>query len=213
MQPGGDHRIVGGPDVLLEVLVLQSQLRQRAAALPRFVSVLPILLADEKPVPGLCVWICQCLHEEVAADAHVVEDAVQNQVHASRVDRLLQRVEVFHRAVRLVDLEIIGCVVLVHGIRLEDRLQVQDIAHGLDVVELREDPLQIPTVKRKLVGVVLCLLVLHAQSHRLGPLMNRLRRLVDLLELRQRLVGRREPVNVYLVDQAAHVPVGVSGGH
>ena len=78
--------------------------------------------------------------------AAVVEHAVEDDAHSACVDAVYQPPQIVLRAEGRVDLEIIGCVILVVRRRAEDGRQIQTRrAERLDVVELLRNARQIAT--------------------------------------------------------------------
>ena len=78
--------------------------------------------------------------------AAVVEHAVEDDAHPARVDTVDQPPQIVLRAEGRIDLEIIGCVVLVVRRCAEDGRQIQTRrAERLDVVELLRNARQIAT--------------------------------------------------------------------
>mmetsp|Transcript_26966 Transcript_26966/g.68578 ORF Transcript_26966/g.68578 Transcript_26966/m.68578 type:complete len:435 (+) Transcript_26966:139-1443(+) len=122
LQPRRDDRVLACPDVLLQLLVLQARLREGGGAAPHLVAVGLELVSDEEPFTLLGAGVLHCFLEDDVPGAHVVEDAVQHELHPYIVHLVHQRLEVLVRAVLRVEFHVVARVVLVVRESLRDGL-------------------------------------------------------------------------------------------
>ncbi len=209
-QVAAHHRVVGRIEVLAHRRVLEVQLGQVLGAPPR-AGAAGKLGAEDEPVAVRAGRVGFGLAEDRRVAPHVVEHAVEHQLHAASVHVGGQRLDVVARAVLGRDLQVVERVVLVVGERQADRVQVQHVgAQPLHMVQPRAGARQVAAPELDLVAPQLVARDIAALGRRLVPA-PKLFWLGVEVALGGQVGARCEAVDQHLVDHGAHAPVVLAG--
>ena len=205
-QPATHDRIAARVNKVAHLRVLEVQLGKVFSQRPG-TRTTGVLRSEEKPVAIRAVGIGFGLLEQGRVSSHVVEHAVQHQLHAATVHCLGQPRRVCTRAEFGRDLFKVERIILVVGVGEVNRIEVQHVgAELLHIIELARHAGQVATPEFDLVAPDFGALDISTGLGQLAPPAQHFGRRV------QRLLGlqvgrRREAVHQHLVDDGAIAPV------
>jgi hypothetical protein len=197
------------PQLALHGRVLEVQLRQIQEAGPRS-SAGGVLGSDGKPLAPWALRVRKGVLKTRRVAAHVVEHAIQHELHAGGVHGAGQAAKVVVCAVLRRDLAVVQRVVLVIRVGQMDRVQVENVrAERPHVGHLRRGAAQVTAPEVEFRAVELLVFEVLAGTRHVGPRMQHLRGRVQRA-LALQIFSGHEAVDDDLIDDGAVASVPLS---